>query len=482
MALEGTLRDFSIADIFQLIGLQRKNGVLTLKREGEVVTVSFSEGEVVAADTLNRPLEDRLGTVLVRSGKLTEARLQEALAVQKKTLQRLGYIVVQKRFVEPQDLRAALTIQVTQIVYRLFRWKDGDYHFSQESEVDYDRENFEPIPADNILMEGARMMDEWPIIERRIPSLELVFHPAAGRAAGKGGPGASVYDEDIDFDLLGDASRKGGDGEGLRLGRDEAEVVRLVDGQRSVQEIIESTSLGEFDTCRILCELLDRKLIRPAPTAADLVQKKVSARVSLPWAALAGSLLALVAAASALLSLAQIGGRLLGVEQVPSHPGHPQTMIQRALALPDLRMAISRTRLDQVDRALHGGAYLKLSQSPDLLDSGHEDRLLPLLRPGKVSPLEDLADPVAARAAGYGFPLLSPAEIVDTRGRTYTYDRGYAGGGEVLYYEIGGIGPSGQPDSRLFLHRELWSLRTRAGPSGPETPPPADLDTAPPRS
>ena len=39
MALEGTLRDFSLADIFQLIGLQRKTGVLTLKGGGEVVTV-----------------------------------------------------------------------------------------------------------------------------------------------------------------------------------------------------------------------------------------------------------------------------------------------------------------------------------------------------------------------------------------------------------------------------------------------------------
>jgi hypothetical protein len=473
MALEGTLRDFSIADIFQLIGLQRKNGVLTLKREGEVVTVSFSEGAVVAADTLNRPLEDRLGTVLVRSGKLTEARLQEALAVQKKTLQRLGYIVVQKRFVEPVDLREALNTQITQIVYRLFRWKDGDYHFSQESEVDYDRENFDPIPADNILMEGARMMDEWPIIERRIPSFELVFHPAAARSAGKGGTGASVYDEDIDFDLLGDESQRGGEGEGLRLGRAEAEIVRLVDGQRSVQEIIDSTSFGEFDTCRILCELLDRKLIQPAPSAADLSPKKAAARVRIPWPAVVSAALALVAAASALLALAQIAGFALGVEEAPSHPGHPRAMIQQALALPDLRMAISRTRLDQVDRALHGGAYLKLSQSPDLLDAGHEDRLLPLLRPGEVSPLEDLADPTAARASGYGFPLLAPSDIVDTQGRPYAYDRGYAGGGRVLYYEIGGIGPSGQPDSRLFLHRELWSLRTRLAPPETETPPPA---------
>ena len=53
MALEGTLRDFSLADIFQLIGLQRKTGVLTLKAPEDTVTVSF----------LDTPKERRLATL-----------------------------------------------------------------------------------------------------------------------------------------------------------------------------------------------------------------------------------------------------------------------------------------------------------------------------------------------------------------------------------------------------------------------------------
>ena len=62
-----------------------------------------------------------------------------------------------------------------QIVYRLFRWKDGDYHFSQETTIEYDRDNVVPITAESILMEGARMIDEWPIIEKRIRSYDMVF-------------------------------------------------------------------------------------------------------------------------------------------------------------------------------------------------------------------------------------------------------------------------------------------------------------------
>ena len=74
MALKGTLKDFSLADIFQLIGIQHKTGVLTLKNDKEVVTVSFVEGNVVSADALHRRLEDRIGTVLVKSGRITEVR------------------------------------------------------------------------------------------------------------------------------------------------------------------------------------------------------------------------------------------------------------------------------------------------------------------------------------------------------------------------------------------------------------------------
>jgi len=93
MALEGTLRDFSLADIFQLIGLQRKTGVLTLRGKDDTVTVTFLDGKVVAADSLNRRLETRLGSVLMKSGLLTQDQLNRALDIQKETLQRLGYVL-----------------------------------------------------------------------------------------------------------------------------------------------------------------------------------------------------------------------------------------------------------------------------------------------------------------------------------------------------------------------------------------------------
>src|SRR5262245_62905691 len=114
MALRGTLKDFSLADIFQLIGIQKKTGVLTLKSDKETCTVAFVEGQVVGTESTARRLEDRLGSVLVKSGRITDAQLQDALRIQKSTLKRLGHVLIDGRFLDKKDLSAALQIQIDQ--------------------------------------------------------------------------------------------------------------------------------------------------------------------------------------------------------------------------------------------------------------------------------------------------------------------------------------------------------------------------------
>ena len=271
MALEGTLRDFSLADIFQLIGLQRKTGVLTLRGKDDTVTVTFLDGKVVGADSLNRRLENRLGTVLMKTGFLTQDQLNRALEIQKETLQRLGFILTHYGIISQDSLREAIQLQIMQIVYRLFRWKDGDYHFSQETTIEYDRDNVVPITAESILMEGARMIDEWPIIEKRIRSYDMVFRKkltdqeivVSGDA------------DEIDFDGDITRSRRRGISDKIRISQEEKSIYDLVDGTMTVSDIVEVSRLSEFDTNKALYELLTRDLIeevRGESAAAVLAQ------------------------------------------------------------------------------------------------------------------------------------------------------------------------------------------------------------------
>jgi hypothetical protein len=277
MALEGTLRDFSLADIFQLIGLQRKTGVLTLTGKDDNVTVTFLDGKVVGADSGSHRLETRLGHVLMKSGMLTQDQLGRALEIQKETLQRLGFILTHYQIISNDSLKQALQLQILQIVYRLFRWKDGEYHFSQETTIEYDRDNVQPISAESILMEGARMIDEWPIIEKRIRSPEQVF-----RKKGSGHEIVVVGGEDVDevdFEPAGQSKkRKTAGGDKIRISEEEKQIYDLLDGKRMVSDIIEMSRLSEFDTSKALYELLTRDLIEEV-RGAEVVAEQQSAPV-----------------------------------------------------------------------------------------------------------------------------------------------------------------------------------------------------------
>jgi hypothetical protein len=267
MALEGTLRDFSLADIFQLIGIQRKTGVLTLKCSEDVVTVSFVDGAVVSADSQTKKLENLLGTVLVKSGDISEEQLRQALRLQRRTLQRLGHILIRQNYIGHVDLRDALRVQVTQVVYRLFRWSDGDYSFKQEETIEYDKEHFTPLTAESILMEGIRMIDEWPIIEKKIRSMDMILSQAR-----PGAPIEIMRDEEEGSD--DELSNAFGGEEGssappkepapdaMVMSEIEARVYGFVDGDSSVQDLIDRAGLGDFETCRILYDLLTREIIR----------------------------------------------------------------------------------------------------------------------------------------------------------------------------------------------------------------------------
>jgi len=343
MALEGTIKDFGLPDIFQLIGLQRKTGLLTLKHDKENVTVTFESGQVVMADSAAKRLEDRLGNVLVKQGKLTKEKLDEALQTQKATLQRLGHILTTGNYITPKDLKDALQVQVSQIVFRVFRWRDGEYHFAPTDNVDFDRDNFTPMSADFILMEGIRMVDEWPIIEKKIPSMDIVFRtvvdPSLIEVAGGSGGGV----EEVLAGMTTESKRSpASSASKIRLTPEEERIYRRVDGTRTVQGVIDSTGGGEFEVCRILFDLLNRNIITPVgrgPTRDASV-------VGLPAAAPSATTGYIVAGLGLLLA---IGGILVRRETPFAVTGLPP-VISPASAL--ILEAASHSRLDRLDRAI----------------------------------------------------------------------------------------------------------------------------------
>jgi hypothetical protein len=360
--------------------------------------------------------------VLVRTGRITEEQLQEALRIQKKTLQRLGYLLVKSEFISEDDLREALRVQVTQIVYRLFRWREGSYRFTPVEHLEYDREHFVPVSAETILMEGARMIDEWPIIERRIRSAQMVFQKTPSAAALEG-PVQSLVDADIDFRLDGseDAQEEpSSDGE-IRISPDERDILRMVDGEVGVQDIVDRSPLGEFDVYRILYELLNRHLIEEVPAA----RTSGATRRRDEDSNVVGRIAQVFLIALAVLSVATFD----------RNPLNPWKTAFQGTQRTQLSAYAGRGRVERLERALQV-FYLDLGDLPDRLE----------------------------RLSSHGY--VEDRDLVDPWGRPYQYER-IAGG-----YVIVGLDADGNPDPELSLTHRFGTaqrLVLEGTPSGSET-------------
>ena len=362
MALAGSIKDFGLPDIFQLIGLQRKTGTLTLTDKTETVTVSFEEGQVVNSDTSAKRLEGRLGSLLVKQGHVSKERMEEALQKQKATLQKLGHVLVSGGYVKAEVLKKALAVQVSTTVFKLFRWQEGDYNFEAQDKVVWDRSHFDPMSADYILMEGIRMLDEWPIIEKKITSFDLIFRPVVDSSS------MSVEDVPLDgeIDAAGfmEEPKEEAPSSKLSLSPEEERVYAKVDGKRTVQTIIDETGLADFDVCHTLYELLGRDIVAPAGRSAVAKAAPAKARGS------ASPVLGYALVAVALL-MAVVGGLIqrtspFGIIGLPALVGG---------AFQGVAEDLTRQRLERLDRSL-AAISLKDGAIPSGTDAAVQARLV----------------------------------------------------------------------------------------------------------
>src|SRR5512146_1808954 len=117
MALKGTLKDFGITDILQLSGQQQKTGMLVLKAKEQEVHIAFKDGSIVRAESSTRNKKDLIGGMLVRAEIITEGQLETALDVRRRTLKRLGEVIVSMRMISPERFRAMLQLQATETLF-----------------------------------------------------------------------------------------------------------------------------------------------------------------------------------------------------------------------------------------------------------------------------------------------------------------------------------------------------------------------------
>jgi hypothetical protein len=288
VSVEGNLKDFPLPDVMNFVVQAAGTGELELENGDEKVIIKFEEGRLVSAEPMGpRAEKERVGSLLVRGGLITPLQLKEVLRIQKETLQKLGHIFVRKGLIRKEDLREILQVQVKESMFHLFQWRDGHYRFRKSKSVDYDHDLYSPQDANNLIMEGVRMVDEWPSIRKRIPSTGMIFRKSLAYASltldetQEKEERQKKEAEEVDLgnldDLLAGLGRTEESPEPVverlfpgkeQITRHHAIVFNLVDGRRSVEEIISLGRLGEFDTCRVLKDLQELGFVEPVEAFA----------------------------------------------------------------------------------------------------------------------------------------------------------------------------------------------------------------------
>ncbi len=274
MALQGNLKDFGITDILQLIGQQLKTGVLKIYKGKKLVEVYFVEGMIVHVYSNYRGKKDLIGEIFVKAQLISQEQLDRVLRIQKETLKYLGEIFVELQLLKKEDVLRVITTQVYETIYDLFWWDEGEFNFDLKLVESYKKIPF-ALSTEQVLLTILRMVDEWSEIEKKIFSPHLVFRKT--REGGEYAVSALSFPNDLRKDLSSEQEL----------------IYKLVDGARTVQEIIDRSLLGRFNTSEILSYLLDVGLIEVESVQAPSLVKKVSAfnfKETLPFAYLGGGL------------------------------------------------------------------------------------------------------------------------------------------------------------------------------------------------
>jgi hypothetical protein len=256
MALQGTLKDFSITEIIQLIGQQLKTGVLTIRHRKRLVEIYFVDGMIVHIFCNFRGKKDLIGEILVKAGLITEEQLERILRIQKGTLKYLGEILVELQLLTKEDVLKVISTQIYETIYDLFWWEDGIFNFDLKLVESYKKIPF-ALSTEQVLLNILRMVDEWAEIEKKVQSPHMVFEKTL-----------HLKEKPPDSLSSGYLTEK--------MTSEQEMIYHLVDGSRTVEEIIDRSLLGRFNASEILGHLSEMGLIEPVGIRTPTLIRKVS--------------------------------------------------------------------------------------------------------------------------------------------------------------------------------------------------------------
>jgi hypothetical protein len=224
---KGQLSQLPLPDLLQHLRLSKGTGILSVVAGGARKALYVKEGRVVFASS-NLP-NDRLGEILIREGKITVEEYDTSIKAISKG-KRQGKVLVEMGALSPKDLWEGVQFQVREVVYSIFQWDDGNFHFEESTLPEKERITVD-LDIVDLILAGVRRVDANGSLQSRYPEGALLLELVTTERA----DGLEPY---------------------------EGHVYNLVDGERSVVEICRESEIGDNETLKVLYALLCTGLVR----------------------------------------------------------------------------------------------------------------------------------------------------------------------------------------------------------------------------
>jgi len=230
--LEGDLSRFEVPDVLTFLNMGRRTGVLVMERPVQETKLFFRDGNPVFATSTKGDL--RLGSMMVRLGKVAQDRMDRVLARQRVAGHRLGQVLLSEGVLKEDELASFLKVQVSEVIFDTFEWRDGIFTFFDKVPPPVTAVTLQ-MQLQNLIMEGVRRIDERGRLSEVFPDLEAIPEVVANPERVK---------------------------HSVTLTQEEWRVFFLIDGRRSLSEICRlAGSPDELATLQVLHNLLTAKFL-----------------------------------------------------------------------------------------------------------------------------------------------------------------------------------------------------------------------------
>ncbi len=250
VALQGNLEVFKLPDILSFLQSTKRTGMLTLTLAEKEAYVFFRAGAVVYAASNQESL--RLGPILVRRKKIDHNKADEIDDLMLRSGGRWGDLAIQSGAVNQQQLDDFLKVQVSEVIYDAFLWKSGDFAFYDGIDLPAGAVTIS-IDLSNLIMEGARHIDEWEECLRLLPDSSVVFRVVSDPASEK-----------------------------ITLSLDEWKILFLINGQRTLEELCRDTEAESFQVYRVVYGLMANKLIEASQALSEETDGQTGPAAAIP--------------------------------------------------------------------------------------------------------------------------------------------------------------------------------------------------------